>query len=303
MRKRQRGNEKRPETGKTWVKKNSIFLCVGAALAAVLLSGYFLDNDSRDRARILRVEGGVLIERGQETFTPVAGEVLNPHDKIFTAAGSFLEITYDDTHKDVLRIGEDSAVVLESVVIEKQTNVFMYKGEIMLKLEKLEKGSTFRIRSPVAVAGVRGTSFAVRLKDNEALITDFESKIFVKGLTEDFLEMKDELLLSKGWKVSVAQFEKPSRVESITPEEFAAWREWLNEIDSLSKAATQEKSGLTRLASRGEAVSLPQSAFASGLMKKVNVSSSALAFLLYIALATNLGKVFLWQAALNKANI
>lgn len=302
MRRIQKKKEGPQDTRHWFVKRNSIFLVVGVALAAVLLSGYFLDNDSRDRARILRIQGDVAIERAQGRIPPAVGTVLSPKDKIITGAGSFIELAYDDTHKDVLRIGSDTSVVMESVVIEKQTDIFMYQGEIMLKLEKLEKGSTFKIRTPTAVAGVRGTSFAVQLrgKEKEALITDFESRIFVKGLTEDFLEMKDELFLSEGWKVRVKQFEKPSRVERITPEEYAAWQGWLNEIQSLSKDAQPDNDNLARLASRGEALYERHTTLTAGLMSKVTSSSSVLAFLLYVALAANIGKIFQWQISLAK---
>jgi len=303
MRKRRRNKGKAPKTVSWSVKRNSIFLVVGAALGAVLLSGYFLDNNSRDRGRVLRAQGSVIIERSQEKITPVAGTVLNPQDKIITGADSFVEVTYDDAHKDVLRISGDSKVVMESAGIEKQTRIFMYKGEIVLKLENLEKGSTFKIRTPTAIAGVRGTSFAVQLKDEgkEAVITDYESRIFVKGLTEDFLEMRDELLLSDGWRVRVKQFEKPSRVEKITPQEFAAWQAWLDEIASLPKDDAAG-SGLSRLTSYGQAVCGQHSAISARLINKAASSVSVLAFLLYVALATNIGRVFLWQANPNKTN-
>jgi hypothetical protein len=305
MGKRQRKNDLPPQ-GRSWfAERNSLVFGVGATLAAVLLSGYFLDNDTRDRGRILRFAGSVSIERSQERISPVVGAVVNPQDRIITGPGSFIEIAYDDRHKDVLRIGSDSRVVMESACIEKQTNIFMDKGEILLKLESLEKGSTFKIRTPIAIAGVRGTSFGVKLreKDKEALITDFESKIFVKGLTRDFLEMKDELLLSEGWKVRVARFEKPSRVERITPREFAAWQAWLNEIASLPAEASLNRSGLTALSFCRQALFEQRSAFRADLLKNMTLSVPVLAFLLYMALAINLGSAFLWNVNLNKVNI
>ncbi|MBF0620158.1 MAG: FecR domain-containing protein, partial [Candidatus Omnitrophica bacterium] len=132
---------------------------------------------------------------------PVVGMVLNPRDKIKTGPGAFIEVAYDDTLKDVIRIGGRSKAVLESAMIEKQTSIFLEQGNILLKLEKLEKGSTFKVRTPTAIAGVRGTSFGVRLRGKEAIISDYDSRIFVKGLTRNFVETDDELLLNQGWRV------------------------------------------------------------------------------------------------------
>lgn len=302
MRKRYRRKFESPEPRSWFVKRNHLVIGVGLALAAVLLSGYFLDNNTRDRGRILRFQGSVSIERAQEKMEPLVGAVLSPQDKITTGENSFIEISYDDMHKDVLRIGGNSNVVMESAAIEKKTNIFMDKGEIVIKLEDLEKGSTFKIRTPIAVAGVRGTSFSVKIKGKEVLITDFESKIFVKGLTSDFLEMKDELLLSEGWKVGVKQFEKPSQVERIAPQEFDAWQAWLNEIAALPVDSAGNNS-LSALASCGQAVSAQHSMFMAGLVSKTTSSAPMLAFLLYTALAINVGRVFLWKVNLNKVSI
>lgn len=271
-----------------------LFLGAGIALVAVLLSSNFLYNYSQDHARILRCFGPVSIERGSEKIPILAGTLLNAQDKITTGSNAFVEVAYDDKHRDVLRIGSESRVVLESAVIEKKTNIFMDKGEIILKLQDLGKGSTFKVRTPVAIAGVRGTSFGIRLVENRAVITDYESKIFVKGLTKDFLEMEEELLLSDGWKVQVTRFEKPSQVERITSQEYAAWQDWLEEIAALSKEPAVSSSHFAKLDFLQARLLSKRALFLiSGITMNATTSVSLLAFLLYMALSANLGKVFL----------
>lgn len=274
--------------------KQRLFFGVWIALISILLSGNFLNKYSQDHARILRFSGAVSLERAGEKISLVIGTLLNAQDKITTGQDAFVEVAYDDMHKDVLRIGAESRVVLESAVIEKKTNIFMDRGQIILKLEKLEKGSTFKIRTPIAIAGVRGTSFGVKLIGDQAIITDYESKIFVKGLTEDFIEMKDELLLSDGWKVQVRRFEKPSQVERITPQEYAVWQAWLDEIACLSIPASTGNSFFCKLAFfQGEIFRKYESFSLSKMMMKLTLSASFLAFILYLALVANLEKVFI----------
>ena len=148
-----------------WYSNNYLYVFATLiVLAAVFLASNFLTNESQDRASIVKFSGSVFIERAGSKMVPSAGMVLNAYDKITTNKGSSIEVTFDDGLKDIVKIGSNSHVVLESDAIQKQTSIFMDKGEILLKLEKLEKGSNFQVRTPTAVAGVRGTSFGVQLK-------------------------------------------------------------------------------------------------------------------------------------------
>ncbi|MBF0531990.1 MAG: FecR domain-containing protein [Candidatus Omnitrophica bacterium] len=299
----QRKNKRRKSPqGRDWLANNYFLLgSAGFVLAVTLLASNFLSRDSQDRARVLRISGPVSVERSGGKIVPVAGMVLNNRDKLVTGEGAFVEVAYDEGLKDVVRVGSRSQVVLESAVIEKQTNIFLSQGDIILKLEKLEKGSTFKVRTPTAVAGVRGTSFGVSLRGKEAVILDFDSRIFVKGINRDFIENTDELLLNEGWKVRLAQFERPSRVERITDAERTVWLAWINEIDGLSPKAAGAASGFAAAPSAVysaawnlgiDGIWRQIAGLLAGLMTKTGTSVSVLAFFLYIALAVNMGKVF-----------
>jgi hypothetical protein len=277
-----------------WFRENqAVVIGVALTLVAAFLAGGFLFKYSDDHARVLRLSGEAYVERGGEKFKLSQGMVLNQFDKILTGTASSVEVTFDDKNRDIIRVGSDSRVVLESAIIERNTTIFMDRGDIILKCENLEKGSTLKVRTPVAVCGVRGTSFGIKLNGKDAVMYDYESRIFVKGLTRDFVEMDGELLLSEGWKVNVSQFEKPVRVEKITPDETAAWEAWLKEIAALSpgagpSAAVQTAQGMVR----GVSLEMP-SAMMSRFMINITSSISVIAFMLYLALAVNIGRVFL----------
>ena len=282
-----------------WYSNNYLYVLAGLiVLAAVFLASNFLCNDSQDRASVVRVAGSVTIKRGSTKIIPTKGMVLNPYDQIITGKDASIEVTYDDGLKDIIRIGSNSHAVLESDVIQKQSSVFLDKGEILLKLEKLEKGSNFKVRTPTAVAGVRGTSFGVQLKGREAVITDFESRIYVKGLDHNFIENQDELLLNEGWKVRVRQFESPSRVEQISSQEREAWLSWINEVaanSSYSSLKTQNNPSSHGLLALFQSLFLEiwnvQGGLSAMFMKMMS-SASVMAFMLYFALMINLRKVF-----------
>ena len=282
-----------------WYSNNYLFVLAGlAVLAAVMFASNYLCNETQDRASVVKVLGPVSIERAGTKITPTAGMVLNPFDKITTGKGATIDVTYDDGLKDIVQIGSNSHAVLESDVIQKRSSIFLDKGSILLKLEKLEKGSNFMVRTPVAVAGVRGTSFGVQLKGKEAIITDYESHIYVKGLDRNFVENEDELLLSEGWEVKLKQFERPSRVFKIADDKRAVWLKWINEVAALSARAP----GSVQSVNPSSGVSSTVSAFTqdtldcpgrfSAVVMKMLSSASVMAFLLYIALMVNIRKVF-----------
>ncbi|MBF0217672.1 MAG: FecR domain-containing protein [Candidatus Omnitrophica bacterium] len=286
--------KKKVVIGRRWFRENqAVVIGVTLTLLAAFLAGGFLFRYSDDHARVLRLSGEAYVERGGDRIRLAEGMVLNQYDKILTGSGSSVEVTFDDKNRDIIRVGSDSRVVLESAVIERYTTIFMDRGDIILKCENLEKGSTLKVRTPVAVCGVRGTSFGIKLNGKDAVMFDYESKIFVKGLTRDFVEMDDELLLSEGWKVNVSQFEKPVRVEKITSDETAAWEAWLKEIAALSPDAGPSSALKTAHSMiRGVSIEMPTTVM-SRFMINITSSISVIAFMLYLALAVNIGRVFL----------
>ncbi|MBF0571451.1 MAG: FecR domain-containing protein [Candidatus Omnitrophica bacterium] len=267
-----------------YTSNSTHILMAGGALLAILLAVNFLASETPDRARIVRFEGGVVVKRGGEAIVLSAGMLLNPQDEITTSKGAYVEVAYDDVYKDIMRIGADTRVFFESNRIQKDTTLFMDKGEIKLKLDNLEKGSTFKVRTPVAIAGVRGTAFAVKLDKTTALITDYESRIFVKGLTEDHLPMQDELLLTDGWKAKVVQFEKPQQVQMLTVAEKSRWKAWLNDIDALPRQSFKGSNFQ-------KTFYYQPLAFLGAFRMKISSSPSVLALMLYGVLALGAGKV------------
>lgn len=270
-----------------WLRHHqSLVLLIGGALLAVLLAVNFLGSETPDRARVLRLSGTVAIQRAGETILPEVGMMLNAQDRIITGDGAYVEVAYDDSLKNVIKINANSRIVFESSRIERMTRLFMDRGSVMVKLDGLDKGSTFKVRTPVAIAGVRGTAFGIAFNGREATIVDFESRIFVKGITTDHLEMPDELLLSDSWKVRVAPFEPPSRVERMTPQELGAWRSWVTSIDLLARANTNGK-----IANMREAIVQKPLAGVMTLIARASLSVPVLALLLFGVLTLGTGKV------------
>jgi hypothetical protein len=213
----------------------TLLLVLSGLLLASLMACGILSFQTNDYAKIIRIQGNVSIERDGEKVAASPHMVLNSRDRIETSPGSFVEVAYDDKMANVVRIGPGSRVVLESSVIKKNTELFMDKGSVMVKLNNMNGKSTFKVRTPVALCGVRGTGFGIALNGDSATITEYESAVYVKGITRSHEEMPGELVLEEGWKVRVDKFEAPSKVERLTVGEYQEWKDWVVQIWSLSQ--------------------------------------------------------------------
>ena len=89
------------------------------------------------------------------------GELINEKDIIMTRKDSFCDIKIGGS---IIRVKEKSKVVISNLIksgnIEK-TSVGLDVGKMLCKPKKLMKSEEFLVKTPTAVAGVRGTRFTV----------------------------------------------------------------------------------------------------------------------------------------------
>ncbi len=110
-------------------------------------------------------KGTILTLQGKVTVNDekaVIHQTIEPCDKIITAKQSFCDIIFDQ--KNIIRVKENSEVIFQ--IYEKRHNIILQSGtlaQILKNLVKLTKNqeNLYRIETPTAVVGVRGTSFFV----------------------------------------------------------------------------------------------------------------------------------------------
>ncbi|MBI4054664.1 MAG: FecR domain-containing protein [Elusimicrobia bacterium] len=134
--------------------------------------------DVRITGLLGRVE--VYQEASEDWIEAEVGMPLEQRDLLRTGSDSYVEFSFNGEH--LLRLEEASTLRLQDL---KSSSVEMElpEGSLLLKLkERLFSGREFRIRTPVAVASVRGTEFAVESKEEEAAVGVFEGEVWVAGL-------------------------------------------------------------------------------------------------------------------------
>ena len=107
--------------------------------------------------RITAAKGDVKVFRAEkeEWVDAKTGMAINKNDCVKTAKASSCDIRLQE---HIFKIKENADITFKELAINK-ISMEMQRGEIVAKLEKLPSDGNFEIKSPVAVCGVRGTSF------------------------------------------------------------------------------------------------------------------------------------------------
>jgi len=155
------------------------------------------------------------------------------NDRIKTGVGSQVKILLNDN--SILKVGPSSELLIDEMAIgqdeESQSTIELIKGKIRSLIGKrLGSKSEFRIKTSVAVAGVRGTDFEVWAPSSkETLVRCFEGKVLVSHLLP---EVEGNVMLTPNTYTEVEGKSPPSASEAIKPEE---------KIEDKAKKARKEK--------------------------------------------------------------
>lgn len=132
------------------------------SLALLVPSAGFAQDEADYEARLTDVAGDVTLYTAEEPDgLPAEKDTpLSPGDRLVTAGGGSAEIALDAEH--VVSLREDSDFTLESPA-KADTRLKLSLGTLLVKAGKLLKGFNLKVRTPTAVAAVRGTEFGVEV--------------------------------------------------------------------------------------------------------------------------------------------
>jgi len=148
---------------------------IGVMIFIFVLS-FSVFSEVKYGASIVEITGNVEVSFIGEVWVPAQiGTKLFENDMIRTGEKSSVRLKLDDN--TFTTIGANSKVRMEELKSEikevkkgtekeiKNISLKILNGEALSKVKKLEKESIFQIKTPVAVCGVRGTSFNVEHQD------------------------------------------------------------------------------------------------------------------------------------------
>jgi len=179
-----------------------------------------------------------------ETGIPIA-----ENDEIMTESDSFADILIDDG--SLVRVAENTHISVSELAFneetrEVKTSIFLQVGKLLSNITAfLHKDSYYDVRTPTAVAGVRGTEFMVDATD--ALQTEvgvFDGRVSVGNLDKNGVLVPDSTVhVPRGKQTMVARLKRPRRPFAHT----AKMTTYQKRFSRLRKKAIENKKNLTKI--------------------------------------------------------
>lgn len=151
-------------------------------------TSYAFPQPAADQVSITHISGEVLTLKVNTTeWQPAnAGDLLAEGDSIKTLEGSSAKLQFPSGARIFLK--EKTTIAIKRVENEgltgvKATEIFLPKGKIKAIIEKLDKNSTFEVKTPTSVSGVRGTIFYLNVvKESERLLTGSKKSRIISAM-------------------------------------------------------------------------------------------------------------------------
>ena len=176
------------------------------------------------QAAVTYVIGDAVIQRGNKEFKARPGYKLKNGDTITLKDKAIVDIKFNDQY--AIRLKDKAKFTLDEFNIEKINNT-LSRGSFFAKFSKILKNSSTSVSTPTAVAGVRGTAFAISVNDDQSS----EIKV-LNGIVEAHnpLFPEEKRLLPDGYKSVVLTNEIPKEPQKMDLEEIYNLSLLINQI-------------------------------------------------------------------------
>jgi len=161
--------------------KRIFIICLAASIALVAFN-------CKKEDRIVPREGLINFVTGDVTISSAqgAGQAAKIGDKvtegttiITKGANAMVDIYFGENAVKVLgnTSVEVKKLLLNATKESEQTELFVNNGALFSKVSKLSKSDDYRVKSPTATAGVRGTDFLLEESNGKANVSCLEGKV------------------------------------------------------------------------------------------------------------------------------
>lgn len=184
------------------------------SLTLLLLSPYAALAAERGAARLSQLSGQVEIKPQGRTVWEIAkpGQDISPGTQIKTGKASSVRIKTSQNHQ--LRLSPTTTIEVKQLTKEK-TSIQVLIGRMRSVVKKLKERASYEVRTPVAVASVRGTDFDTIVEDeNKSAFEVYDGVVGVK----DIEELGDEISVFKNHRTIIERGAAPTPPEKFDRE-------------------------------------------------------------------------------------
>ena len=192
-------------------------------------------------AKIVDVSGDVSV-RGQDSSSWQKAKpdmYLDNDSEVKTGFGSECTIAFDEDMDNILTIKDGSHIKIEDV---KKGKIYLPKGRVFSLIDDLAKLEDFQVRTPTAIAGVKGTGESVQTNGFGTSVKCFIGKAFAQGIDKDgnLGEKKD---ITKGFGIDALWGGILGDIFGLDQED---WKEWEDFKEGLKDILSGHSKGRTR---------------------------------------------------------
>lgn len=146
--------------------------------------------------------GDITIKQQDQAPRPLSlQDMVSQGDTIVTGDKSFATIQFQDI--GLLRIQEKTIVTLTTLFANDRGEVYLDQGQVLSKLHRLKKETEYRIKTPTAVASVRGTEYSASYLNGKSLVSVRTGKVAVStskssGAAEQAEDLSEATIIDQG---------------------------------------------------------------------------------------------------------
>lgn len=177
-------------------------------------------------AEIVYVAGTAEVKSvvAEEWVDAEVGMKVKEGDTVKTGVDSMAELAFGEDLNNIIKISQNSQLTVSKF---EPGLVNLTEGRVFTLIKKLEKGSTFEVRTPTAVAGARGTGWETDFepKQDATLVKGYEKKVYIAGLDKAG-NLIGEGKLRAGFKSIIEKGKIPGIATRLSRHEKQMWRKW-----------------------------------------------------------------------------
>lgn len=167
------------------------------------------------------VNGNPQVFRQYAPDTPVAlvrGMSVHAGDQIVVPSGAVCQLAIQEGAQ-VVGVQAGSGLIVKSI---EPTEMGLAQGTLYCLIKQLPAGSQFRVRTPTAVYGVRGTGWEVTATAEASAASVFEGVVHVEAPQKP----QPQFVVTAGQQVEVDTSADPVMVAEVKEEAVEAWEVW-----------------------------------------------------------------------------
>lgn len=165
--------------------------------------------------QVIDADGSSYLIRNFKKIKLNPGQSLEMKDNIYSKAG---KVTLKMSDASVINLAAGSHFKVKTYTTQGKSptrSVLLFKGESRFKVTPSStKEESFTVRTPTAVAGVRGTDFNVSLDSAETTVTVFEGSVACYSVS-DIGQTGIAEVLNEGFQSKIAKGKSPSKATKV----------------------------------------------------------------------------------------